>query len=53
MKLFVVLDVSLEMTALCVISEHGKILKEAQVASEPEGPLRWTAIRTAQCCRRT
>ncbi|MGA1181719.1 MAG: hypothetical protein ACO3U1_14090, partial [Marivivens sp.] len=30
MRLFVGLDVSLEKTAICVISEHGKILKEAQ-----------------------
>lgn len=36
MKLFVGLDVSLKKTAICVISEHGKIVKEAQVASEPE-----------------
>ena len=41
MKLFVGLDVSLEKTAICVISEHGKILKEAPVASEPEALLRW------------
>ena len=41
MKLFAGLNVSLEKTAICVISEHGKILKEAQVASEPEALLRW------------
>jgi transposase len=41
MRLFVGLDVSLEKTAICVISEHGKIVKEAQVASEPEELLRW------------
>jgi hypothetical protein len=35
------LDVSLEKTAIRVISEHGKIVKEAQVASEPEALLRW------------
>lgn len=40
MRLFVGLDVSLAKTALCVISEHGKILKEAQIASEPEELLR-------------
>lgn len=39
MKLFVGLDVSLEKTAICVISEHGKIVKEAQVASEPDALL--------------
>ena len=41
MKLFVGLDVSQEKTAVCVISEHGKIVKEVQVASEPEALLRW------------
>lgn len=41
MRLFVGLDVSLAKTAICVISEHGKILKETQVASEPEALVRW------------
>lgn len=41
MKLFVGLDVSLEKTAICVISEHGKIVSEAQLASEPEALTRW------------
>ena len=41
MKLFVGLDVSLAKTAICVVSEHGKIVKEAQVASEPEELVRW------------
>lgn len=36
MRLFVGLDVSLTKTAVCAISEHGKIVKKAQVASEPE-----------------
>lgn len=40
MRLFVGLDVSLEKTAICVISEHGKIVKETHVASEPEALLR-------------
>jgi hypothetical protein len=29
MRLFVGLDVSLAKTAICVVSEHGKIVKEA------------------------
>ena len=41
MKLFIGLDVSLEKTAICVISEHGKIVREAQVSSEPEALLLW------------
>ena len=41
MRLFVGLDVSLAKTAICVISEHGKIMKEAQVASEPEELVLW------------
>ena len=41
MRLFVGLDVSLEKTAICVISEHGKIVREAQAASEPEVLIRW------------
>ena len=40
-KLFVGLDVWLEKTAISVVSEHGKILREAQLASEPDTLLRW------------
>ena len=41
MKLFVGLDVSLEKTSICVVSEHGKIVREAQAASEPDALTRW------------
>jgi transposase len=36
MKTFIGIDVSLVSSAFCVLDEHGQILKEAQVASEPE-----------------
>lgn len=41
MRLFIGLDVSLAKTAICVISEHGKILREAETASEPKTLSRW------------
>ncbi len=41
MRLFVGLDVSLATTAACVLSEHGRIVKEAEVASEPEAIVRF------------
>ena len=47
MRLFVGLDVSLAKSAICVISEHGKIMKEAQVASEPEEFVRWIGEQEA------
>ena len=36
MDLFIGLDVSLASTAICVVSAHGKVVKEDKVASEPE-----------------
>lgn len=41
MRLFIGLDVSLAKTAICVVSEHGRIVKEAEVASEPEAIVRF------------
>ena len=41
MKLFVGLDVSLAKVAICVVSEHGKISREAEVACEPDPLIRW------------
>lgn len=41
MRLFVGLDVSLAKTAICVISEHGKVVREAEVASDPEPLIAW------------
>ena len=39
-KLFVGLDVSLAKVAICVVSEHGKIIREAEVACEPDPLIR-------------
>jgi transposase len=36
MRHYAGLDVSLEETAICVIDEAGRIVKEARVLSEPE-----------------
>jgi transposase len=35
------IDVSLECSSVCVVDAHGKILREAQVASEPEALIAW------------
>ena len=35
MGVFVGIDVSLESSAVCAVDEHGKLLKETKVASEP------------------
>ena len=36
MRYFAGLDVSLEETAVCVVDETGRIVREARVPSEPE-----------------
>jgi len=36
MRYFAGLDVSLEETAICVVDETGRILKEVRAASEPD-----------------
>ena len=36
MEYFAGLDVSLEETAICVVDEEGRIVREARVPSEPE-----------------
>ncbi|MBC7152991.1 MAG: IS110 family transposase [Rhizobium sp.] len=40
MDLYIGLDVSLASTAICAVSAHGKVIKEATAASEPEDLLR-------------
>ena len=41
MRLFIGLNVSPDKTAICVISEHGEIIREAEAASEPDVLSRW------------
>ncbi len=41
MRLFIGLNVSLAKTAICAVSEHGKIVREAEIVSEPESLLAW------------
>ena len=36
MKYFAGMDVSLEETAICVVDETGRMIKEARAASEPD-----------------
>ncbi len=36
MKLFIGLDVSFAKTAACMLDEHGRIVREAEIASDPE-----------------
>lgn len=36
MELYIGLDVSLASTAICVVSSHGKVIRETTAASEPE-----------------
>jgi len=36
MKDYVGLDVSVKETAICIVDETGKIVREAKVATEPE-----------------
>jgi transposase len=41
MKYFAGLDVSLEETAVCVVDEHGAILREGKAESEPAALIEW------------
>ncbi len=38
--LFAGLDVSLELTSVCVVDEEGRMVREAKVASEPDAIIR-------------
>ena len=38
--LYAGLDVSLELTSVCVVDEEGRMVREAKVASEPDAIIR-------------
>jgi predicted NBD/HSP70 family sugar kinase len=37
MEYFAAIDVSLELSSVCVVDGTGKIVREAKIASEPDG----------------
>lgn len=41
MEHFAAIDVSLELSSVCVVDAAGKIVREAKVTSEPEALVRW------------
>jgi transposase len=51
MTQYVGLDVSLKMTALCVVNRDGAWLAEGKVASEPGALAGWLAAHAPEACR--
>ena len=52
MEHYVGIDISLELSSVCVVDGRGKIVKEAKVASEPEARFcpRSAAENATLCC---
>src|SRR5688572_22311113 len=45
------IDVSLELSSVCIVDAQGKILKEAKLASEPEALIAWFAAHKVPMAR--
>ena len=43
MEYYAGIDVSLEASSVCIVSNSGKIIREAKVASEPSALIAWFA----------
>ena len=51
MEHFAAIDVSLELSSVCVVDPAGKIIREAKVASEPEALVGWFCGSGLSCAR--
>ena len=51
MEQYAGIDVSLEYSSICIVDARGKVLKEAQTASEPEALIAWFAAQEVAMAR--